>query len=87
MTVWETLLLLVAVSVSNIMCLAIGAMVGQKVDKGEEIKLPSINPMEHIKEHRERKEAEKQQSWKDAVLRNIDAYDGTSIGQKDVPEG
>jgi hypothetical protein len=85
MTVWEALLLVVAVMVCNILCFAVGAMVRQKVDKGEPIELPSINPMEHIREHRERREAEKQENWKEAVLHNIDAYDGTGIGQKDVP--
>jgi hypothetical protein len=87
MTVWEALLLVVAVMVCNIICFAIGASVRQKVDKGEEIELPKVNPMEIVREHRERKEAAKQQEWKEAVLRNIEAYDGTGMGQKDVPRG
>lgn len=68
-------------------CFVIGARVGQKVVNNEPIELPKVNPMEKIREHRERKETEKQQEWKDAVLRNIEAYDGTANGQRDVPRG
>lgn len=87
MTVWEALLLVVAVMVCNIVCFAIGAMVGQKVDKDEPIELPTVNPMEIVKEHRERREAEKQQEWRETVLKNIENYDGTGMGQQDVPKG
>jgi hypothetical protein len=82
----EALLLLI-MGASNIACLVIGAKIGQKVAKDEPIELPKVNPMEKIQEHRERKEAQKQQEWKEAVLRNIEAYDGTANGQKDVPRG
>jgi hypothetical protein len=62
-------------------------MVGQKADKGEPIELPKVNPMEIVKEHRERREAEKQQEWRETVLKNIENYDGTGMGQQDVPKG
>lgn len=71
----------------GVVCFLIGASVRQKVDKGEEIKMPTVNPMAIVREHREKKEAEEKQSRMDAIMRNIDAYDGTEMGQKDVPEG
>lgn len=80
----EVLLLLV-MGLSNIACFMIGVNVRQKVDKGEEVKLPSVNPMEAVRAHQERKEAEKEKNRIDAILRNIDAYDGTSRGQEEVP--
>ena len=83
----EAVLLLLVLGATNIACFVIGARVGQKVVKGEPIELHNVNPMEKVKEHRERKEAEKQQEWREAVLRNIEAYDGTADGQKDVPRG
>lgn len=82
----EALLLLI-MGAGCILSFLIGARVGQKVAKGEPVELPKINPAEMIREHKERKEAEKQQEWKEAVLRNIEAYDGTGMGQKDVPRG
>lgn len=82
----DAVLLLVA-GAMNIACFVIGARVGQKVRKDEPIEMPTINPMEKIREHRERKEAEKEQERKEAILRNIEAYDGTSQFQKDVPGG
>lgn len=82
----EALLLLI-MGAYGVVCFLTGASVRQKVDKGEPVELPKINPAEMIREHRERKEVEKQQEWKEAVLRNIEAYDGTGMGQKDVPRG
>ena len=80
----EALLLLV-MGLTNIACFIIGVNVRQKVDKGEEVKLPTVNPMEAVRAHQERKEAEKEKSRVDAILRNIYAYDGTSRGQEEVP--
>jgi hypothetical protein len=79
------LLLMAILSLSNIACFLIGAKVGQKVVKGEEVKLPTINPMEAYREHQERKEAERVQDKVEAIMRNIDNYDGTAYGQEDVP--
>ena len=66
-------------------CFLLGAKVGQTVSKGEEIKLPSVNPLEAVRAHQERKEADTQKSRMDAILRNIDNYDGTPDRQEDVP--
>ena len=80
-------LLLAVMAASNILCFLIGARVGQKVVKGEEVEVPTLNPMEAIREHRQKQEAMAAQSRIDTILRNIDNYDGTAIGQEDVPRG
>ena len=80
-------LLLAVMAMSNILCFLIGARVGQKVTKGEEIELPKVNPMEIVREHQERKEAARVQDKIEAIMRNIDSYDGTPNGQEDVPKG
>ena len=77
-------LLLAVMAASNILCFMVGAKVGQTVSKGEEVKLPTVNPMQAYKEHQERREVEKEQDRIDTILRNLEAYDGTSDGQKDV---
>lgn len=82
----EALLLLV-MGVTNVVCFVIGARVGQKVIKGEEVKLPMPNPINAIKEHNNKKQAEWEQDRLDTIMRNIEGYDGTSRGQEDVPRG
>ena len=71
----------------NIFCFAVGAKVGQAVAKGEKVELPNINPMEAIREHQNKREAERAQDKIDVIMSNIESYDGTSNGQKDVPKG
>ena len=66
-------------------CFVIGAKVGQKVSKGEEIKMPAVNPLEAVREHRAKKEAQSEQDRMDTIMRNIDGYNGTPDGQEDVP--
>ena len=68
-----------------ILCFLVGAKVGQKVSKGEPIEIPSVNPMETLREHNAKKEAKYEQSRIDTILRNVEAYDGTASGQIDVP--
>ncbi len=80
----EVLLLLI-MGAYGIVCFMIGASVRQKVDKGEPIELPKVNPIEKIRERIDRKEAERERERADIILQNIEAYDGTGQGQKDVP--
>ena len=77
-------LLMAVMAASNILCFLIGAKVGQKVVKGEEVELPKVNPMEAYREHQERKEAERVKDKVETILRNIDNYDGTPNGQEEV---
>lgn len=80
-------LLILAVGALCIACFFIGAIVGQTVTRGEDVKQALPNPVEAIKEHRERKEAEREQSRIDVIMRNVENYDGTGNGQEDVPRG
>ncbi len=83
----EALLIIAAVAASNIVCFMVGAKVGQAVSKGEEVKLPTVNPLEAVREHNAKKEAEYQQRVNETILRNIESYDGTGNGQEDIPRG
>ena len=83
----ELMLLGMAITTGlNVTCFLIGAMVGQKVVKGEKIELPKVNPMEIYKERQEKKAAEEEKSKLDTILKNIERYDGTPRGQEDVPK-
>ena len=72
-------------SLSNILCFMIGAKVGQTVSRGERVELPKIDPLKAARERQERREAEKEQEKLDAIMRNIDSYNGTAEGQTDIP--
>lgn len=81
----ETVLLLLVMAASNIACLVIGASIGQKTVKGEDIKLPTVNPVELVQEHREKRAAQEERDKVETILQNIERYDGTGYGQEDVP--
>jgi hypothetical protein len=80
----ETILIILITSALNVVCFLVGAKVGQKVDKGETIELPSLNPMKAIREREDRLQAEREQDKLETIMQNIESYDGTSNGQKDV---
>lgn len=82
----ETIILVISIGIMNILCFFIGAKVGQKVVKGEDIKLP--NPIKAIEETKEtwefKKEQEEENERLKIQLENIDNYNGTPSGQKDI---
>lgn len=65
-------------------CFLIGAKVGQKVSKGEDIELPTVNPLEAYRKHEAKKEAEAEQERYAVIMGNIERYDGTANNQEDV---
>lgn len=83
----ENILMLFGLGALNMVCFFVGAKIGQKVVKGEEIKLPTVNPIEVIREHKDKQEARWEQDRINAILQNLEAYDGTANGQKEVPKG
>ena len=78
----EQLLLVVFICLSNIACLIVGIKVGQKAYRGEDIRLP--NPVEKVQSFKDSQEYKKEQEALDTMLHNINVYDGTSLGQKDI---
>ena len=81
----ETILIILVSGTLNAVCFFIGAKVGQKVSKGETIEAPTLNPMKAIREREERKEADKESERLEIILQNIENYDGSPNGQRDVP--
>lgn len=77
-------ILILIVGTLNIVCFFVGAKVGQKVNKGEPIQMPAPDLMKPIRERENRRITEKEQRELDIILQNIEVYDGTSLGQKDV---
>lgn len=60
-----------------------GLHYGSKVKNNDPIEMP--NPIKEIKKHVEKKENNKETGIMEANLRNIESYDGTGIGQEDIP--
>lgn len=83
----EVLLIAIICTSLNVVCFLVGAKVGQKVNKGEPIELPNLNPIEAIRENQSRKEAERKLNRLETIMNNIETYDGSSVGQKEVPRG
>ena len=77
-------LLILTVGAMNILCLLFGVRIGQAVNKGEKVEMPTISPKKIIQEHKASKKAEMEQDKYDTILQNIECYDGTGKGQKDV---
>lgn len=78
----EQVMLLAFCLLCCIVCLIIGVNVGMKASHGEEIKLP--NPVEKAQSFKDTQEYKKQQDAVETMLYNIDVYDGTGLGQKDI---
>lgn len=77
-------LLIAVMGIVNVLCFVVGAKVGQAVRKDEEIKLPSVNPVEAVKEHINKREARAEQDRIEKIMQNIERYDGSPNGQVDV---
>lgn len=83
----ETLLLIVVLAASNIVCFTIGAKVGQAVIQGEPVKLPEVNPVKAVQEYKTAKDEKREQDRLSVIVQNMENYDGSGNGQKTVPRG
>ncbi len=69
-------------SLSNVVCLIVGVRIGQKASMGEEVRLPNL--IEKVREIRDTNDRTKEQEAIKTMLYNIDVYDGTGMGQRDI---
>ena len=67
-------------------CFFVGAKVGRTVSNGERVELPKVDLGKAKRERQERKEADIEQEKYNTILENIERYDGTPSGQKDIPK-
>jgi hypothetical protein len=79
----ETIILVLLMGGMNLLAFLIGARTGQKVQKGEDIQLPTMNPVKIIDEFKDKKEADEQREIEKTNWDNINNYRGDSLGQKD----
>ena len=81
----ETIALLFLFGAFIILSYTLGLKNGQKLKNDEEIKIPEINPVKIVRNEIETFEQKKKQDAYDTMMANIDNYDGTGLGQKDIP--
>lgn len=79
------IILILITGIMNLLCFYFGAKIGQKTINNEPIKMEMKSPVQAIKEYKENKQIKKEQEIEETIMHNIDVYDGTSIGQKDIP--
>ena len=78
------IILVTAVGLLCIGSFLVGAIIGQTVSNGEKLKAPEITIPTPIKDYRKKKQEEAEQNRIDTIMQNIESYNGTSAGQKDV---
>jgi hypothetical protein len=83
LTILGVFLLSMAWGIMLLFAFLIGARTAQKADRGEEIEVPSINPMEIYKRHEEQRETKEKQEELETNMYNINNYTGDATGQKD----
>lgn len=80
-----TILISILISTINLLCFYFGVRIGQKVAKKEEIKIEGLNPVKVIETINQSNEDRKEQERMRIIAENIDNYDGTGLGQQDIP--
>ena len=80
----EAIILVLVVGGLMMFSFLLGARTSQKAYKKEEIKMPTLNPVKAFQEHTERAEQTKKEKEYNTMLENINNYDGTGLGQKDI---
>lgn len=67
----------------------VGLHYGSKIKNGEVINKPTLNPVkairEKIEDSKEEAKTEKEKEIENIILSNIDNYNGSELGQIDIP--
>ena len=80
----ESLAIVLAVGVMNILCFLVGVNVRQKVDKGEPVKVAPPDIVAAVREHKQQVADDAEKERLDTILRNVDSYDPYGGGQEEV---
>lgn len=81
----ETIIILVIAAVLSAGSLIIGIVIGQRLGRGEAIRVPELDPTRVIQSRAEKAAQKAEDDRMAVILRNLERYDGTSYGQEEVP--
>jgi len=71
----------------NLLSFTIGAKIGLSISKMKNITLNPVKMVsDSINDRKERKEKDLEERIYDTMIENIDKYDGTGLGQKQMPK-
>ncbi len=80
----ETVLICTVFGVFLCFAFVFGIKIGELLSQGKTIDIPSLNPIKQLKKNIENKSQRKERENYNKLLQNIDNYDGTELGQKEV---
>ena len=81
----EAIILCTIFGVFILVAYSLGLKNGQRLSKNEEVVMPQVNPVKVVTEEIEKHEEKKKQQAYEIMMSNIDNYDGTGLGQQDIP--
>ena len=81
----EAIILCTIFGVFILVAYSLGLKNGQRISKNEEVVVPSVNPVKIVSEEIEKHEEKKKQQAYEIMMSNIDNYDGTGLGQQEIP--
>lgn len=85
MTVEQIMILVAVITLGNVCCFIMGGKIFQQAVKGEKIGVNVPNPVKAVQSVIDNFEESKEQDRYKTIMENIDNYNGTPLGQKDLP--
>ena len=81
----ETIILCTIFGAFILIAYTLGLRNGQKLSNNREVTMPELNPVKAIQNEIEEHDEKKKQEQFDIIMSNIDNYNGTGIGQQNIP--
>lgn len=85
MALTQIILLILVTTFGNVCCFILGSRLFQQASRGEKVGIEIPNPVRVVQNTIDSFEEKKEQDRYRVIMDNIDNYDGTPIGQKDIP--
>lgn len=78
-------LIVLATGTMCVTCLLLGVRIGQAAAKAEPVTIPKPTLSEKRKKQETDSREDLERQRLEAILRNVDNYNGTEMGQRDIP--
>ena len=85
MEVAQIICVIAVTTFGNVCCFILGSRVFQQISRGEKVGVEIPNPVKVVQNTIESFEEKKEQEKYRVIMDNIDNYNGTSLGQRDIP--
>ena len=85
MDMMQIICLIFVTTFGNVCCFILGAKLFQQATKGEKVGIEIPNPVKVVQNTIDSIDEKKEQEKYRVIMDNIDNYNGTSLGQKNIP--